>query len=253
MLLCIIFHHPFGSSRVVPTPNSLSIRSYNLTKKGHSHPYHQLVLPVMGGINIEVADFSGKVLPGEGVVVKAEQTHYFTSEPKARFVVADLNHLPDNISQTQVSVFSVSQPLLHYLHFIDEQLKYQINQSIETLMVETFVCLLSEQSVMKRLDRRILNVLEYIQTHLAEPLSNEQLAHVACLSQTQFKKLFKEQTMLTVTQYLTKVRMNKAQALLLHTDYPIQIVAQAVGYQDHGAFSRRFLKYTGLTPSQFAR
>lgn len=220
MLLCIIFHHPFGSSRVVPTPNSLSIRSYNLTKKGHSHPYHQLVLPVMGGINIEVAD---------------------------------LNHLPDNIAQTQVSVFSVSQPLLHYLHFIDEQLKYQINQSIETLMVETFVCLLSEQSVMKRLDRRILNVLEYIQTHLAEPLSNEQLAHVACLSQTQFKKLFKEQTMLTVTQYLTKVRMNKAQALLLHTDYPIQIVAQAVGYQDHGAFSRRFLKYTGLTPSQFAR
>ncbi|CAG9296238.1 AraC family transcriptional regulator [Celerinatantimonas diazotrophica] len=237
----------------MPIQNSLSIRSYNLVKKGHSHPYHQLVLPVMGSINIEVAGFSGKVLPGECVVVKAEQTHYFTSEPKARFVVADLNCLPENIAQAKMNVFSVSQPLLHYLHFIDEQLKYQINQTIETLMVETFCCLLSEQPVTKRLDRRIQNVLEYIQTHLAEPLNNELLSCVACLSQTQFKKLFKEQTGLTVTQYLTQVRMNKAQALLLHTDYPIQMVAEVVGYQDHAAFSRRFFKYSGLTPSQFAR
>jgi AraC-like DNA-binding protein len=120
-------------------------------------------------------------------------------------------------------------------------------------MMQTFCCLLAEQQVLRFFDHRIQKVLDYIESHLATSLSNQQLAAVAYLSLTQLKKLFKQQTGLSVSQYVRQARMEKAQALLRHTDYPVQIVAQTVGYSDHAAFSRSFAKYCGMSPSQYSR
>jgi hypothetical protein len=53
-----------------------------------------LVLPLRGVINIEVGSFSGKVSPGECVVVQVGQMHHFDADTQARFVVADLHELP---------------------------------------------------------------------------------------------------------------------------------------------------------------
>ncbi len=237
----------------MPIKNSLSIRSYSLQKKGHQHDFHQLVLPLAGVIHIELAAFQGRVSPGECVVVHAGQMHYFTAQSQAKFLVADLHSLPDNLTAAHGVVFSLTEPLRHYLGFIEQQLKYQVNPEIEALMLEMFYRLLSEQPMLRRVDSRIQQVLDHLEQHWSSPQANAQLAQVACLSATQFKKLFKAQTGLTVTQYLTKLRMEKAKALLSHTDYPIHIVAETVGYRDHAAFSRRFADYFGLSPSQFSR
>ncbi|MCE0495688.1 AraC family transcriptional regulator [Vibrio salinus] len=233
--------------------NSLSVRSYSKQKRGHKHDFHQLVLPVRGTIAIEVSHFKGKVIPGECVIVKAGEIHHFSAEAEARFVVADLENLPDHFLISNTVVFSVTPPLAYFLNFIEEQLKYQINRTIQNLMNDTFYHLLMEQKILKAFDPRIRQALDYIENNLPASLSIMALANVACLSPTQFKKLFKEQTGVSVIQYITRLRMEKAQALLLHTDYPIQIVADIVGYTDHAAFSRRFLKFSGLSPSQFRR
>ncbi|MGB5444797.1 MAG: AraC family transcriptional regulator [Psychromonas sp.] len=232
--------------------NSLSIRSYNSIRKGHDHPFHQLVLPLRGVINIEVGAFSGKVTPGECVVVKSGEMHHFNADPQARFVVADMETMPEQIMQSSITVFSISTPLLHFISFVEEQLNYQINKDIEDLMFATFYQLLSEQRLLKQIEPRVRKVLEYIESHLPELLSIAHLSAIACLSPTQFKKVFKQQTQLTVTQYITRLRMEKAQALLLHTDYPMQIVAETVGYTDLTAFSRRFSQHFGLPPSKFS-
>ncbi len=233
--------------------NSLSIRAYSLMKQGHSHSYHQLVLPLKGSLSIELGSFKGTIRLGQCVVVKAGEFHCFTAPSNARFVVADLQQLPSNLAEAESLVFSVNLPLSHYLAFIEQQLNSQVNQQIEQLMMQTFCCLLAEQQVLRFFDQRIQKVLGYIESHLASPLSNQQLAAVAYLSLTQLKKLFKQQTGLTVTEYLRRARMEKAQALLRHTDYPIQLVAQAVGYSDHAAFSRSFSRYYGMSPSKYAR
>ncbi|WED28381.1 helix-turn-helix transcriptional regulator [Vibrio sp. DW001] len=51
-----------------------------------------------------------------------------------------------------------------------------------------------------------------------------------------------------ITQYLLALRMDKARALLTHTDYPVSIIANMVGYQDTAAFSHRFSAYFGHSP-----
>ncbi|POF56904.1 AraC family transcriptional regulator, partial [Vibrio vulnificus] len=54
-------------------------------------------------------------------------------------------------------------------------------------------------------------------------------------------------------QYITALRMEKAKALLTHTDLPVQRVAEQVGYSDLSAFSRRFSRHFGLSPRAFCR
>lgn len=231
----------------------LSIRSYTPIKNGHSHEYHQLVLPLRGVIDIDVESFTGKVTPGECVVVRCEEVHHFASNSSAKFVVADLHDLPEQILKSGTIVFSISEPLFKFLAFIEEQLKFQINEDIEQLMFRTFYQLLSEQRLVKKLEPRVRPVVEYIEQNLAENLTVEKLASIACLSPTQFKKVFKQQTEQTVTEYITALRMEKAQAMLLHTDYPVSLVAQYVGYSDTAAFSRRFSRHFGLPPSKVSR
>ncbi|MCV5745599.1 helix-turn-helix transcriptional regulator, partial [Escherichia coli] len=68
------------------------------------------------------------------------------------------------------------------------------------------------------------------------------------LSSTQFKLLFKKQLGFTVHDYVTKLRMEKAQALLRHTDFSVQQVGEMVGYPESSTFSRKFSQYYGLSP-----
>lgn len=231
---------------------NLSIRSYSLKKYGHSHPFHQLVLPLQGAINIELADYSGKVTPGECVVIKAHSEHHFTAELAARFLVADIDELPDSLSGNTTMVFPISRPLFRFIHYVESQLEFQANDELEQMIFQTFFLLLSEQKLFKKRDLRIQACCEHIENQLSTKLNIAELSKIACLSATQFKKHFKQQTGLTVTQYITQLRMEKAKALILHTDYPLQIIAEKVGYTDFSAFSRRFSQQFGLAPSKIA-
>lgn len=231
--------------------DKLSIRSYNRDRRSHSHDFYQLVLPLKGVINIDVGVFSGKVAPGECVLINKLEMHHFTANSEARFVVADMAFLPKNLTDSGQLVFAINLPLISYLEFIEQQLEYQINPVMERAMFHTFLLLLAEQQLLPRLDKRIGTVLLYIEQKLAENITIAGLASIACLSETQFKKVFREQIGQTAIQYVTQKRMEKAKALLQHTDYSIQVIAEHVGYNDISAFSRRFSNHFGLTPSQF--
>ncbi|MCF4008599.1 AraC family transcriptional regulator [Rheinheimera sp. UJ63] len=232
-------------------PDILSIRSYSTKPVDHSHDYYQLVLPLRGSIAIKVGNFNGKVAVGECVIVRKHENHLFTAPPEARFVVADMSCLPVKIDSFDGVVFAINKTLSCYLLFIEEQLQQQLNLQLEQSMFHTFYLLLSEQTLMPKLDARIANAIHFIQMHVQQVLSIEQLAQVACLSSTQFKVLFKKYTGMTVMNFVSKVRMEKAQALLRHTDYPINIIGEKVGYPEQAAFSRKFSKHFGLPPTRF--
>jgi len=238
---------------VTGSKNTLSIRAYSRHKVGHSHPFHQLVLPLRGVINIDINGYTGKVVPSECVVIKKDNVHHFTADTEARFVVADMDELPENLLLSNTLVFSLSPPIIHFLSFVEAQLEYQVNNELEHLSYQMFFELIRNQVLFKQLSRRIREAVEFIGTHIAEELPISRLADVACLSPTQFKKVFKEQVGQTATQYIIKLRMEKSHALLIHTDYSLQLVAEHVGYTDSTAFSRRFSQHFGLAPSKISQ
>ena len=113
-----------------------------------------------------------------------------------------------------------------------------------------FKQLLLTQDFSPKIDNRITRVLAHIESNLSNECSLEELASISNLSVSHFKVEFKSQTGKTAGEYLMVQRMEKARALLSHTDYPVQIVAERVGYSSQSAFSRRFSEYFGKPPSR---
>ena len=71
-------------------------------------------------------------------------------------------------------------------------------------------------------------------------------------SGAQLRRLFRQEYGLSPKQYLTRVRMDSARALLQAGLFSVRQVAQRCGFANEKYFATVFKAYTGLTPSQYA-
>lgn len=94
---------------------------------------------------------------------------------------------------------------------------------------------------------------EYIKARFTAPLTLEEVSQHVGLSPYYFSKLFKEHTGMTFIEYVTKLRMERAMALMATTDSTLKEVCFEVGYRDPNYFSRAFKKWTGQTPSAYRK
>ena len=95
-------------------------------------------------------------------------------------------------------------------------------------------------------------IKEYIQEHMAEALSLQQVSREMGVSQTYMSRLFRKYENATFNNYLTTLRMEKAKMLLRNGDkIYVKDVAEQVGYKDQFYFSRIFHSYTGVRPSEY--
>lgn len=89
--------------------------------------------------------------------------------------------------------------------------------------------------------------------HFREDISLAELSGLLNLSPTYFSALFKAETSLTVSQYLTSIRIKEAKRLLLMNQDSIAHISAQIGYHDEKYFMRVFKKEVGLTVSEFRR
>ncbi|MFD4442380.1 helix-turn-helix domain-containing protein [Nocardia sp. NPDC058519] len=81
----------------------------------------------------------------------------------------------------------------------------------------------------------------------------EGLAKIALASRSGFAARFQAATGLTPGRYLTKLRIERAQLLLVDHEVPVGTVARRLGYRSETAFGRAFRRHTGRTPSDWRR
>ena len=98
---------------------------------------------------------------------------------------------------------------------------------------------------------RILNSMQWIREHLAEPLALPEIARRAGLSVPHFCALFKKQTGLSPMRYLMHARMTRACALLDSTDKPVAEISLEVGFRDAFHFSKTFHEVVGSSPRTY--
>jgi AraC-like DNA-binding protein len=92
---------------------------------------------------------------------------------------------------------------------------------------------------------------EFIQQHHAEDLSLGQVAKVVNTSTFYFCKLFKKHTGIHFTDYLSRIRIEKAKNLLLNPNLRISEIAYEVGFQSLTHFNRVFKKMLGQSPTEY--
>jgi AraC-like DNA-binding protein len=89
--------------------------------------------------------------------------------------------------------------------------------------------------------------------NVAQPIAAAQVAAELGMSESRFSRFFRRATGNTFTDFVNRVRINRACQLLMESDRFITHVCYDVGFNNVANFNRRFLEIKGMTPTEFRR
>lgn len=95
--------------------------------------------------------------------------------------------------------------------------------------------------------------ITYLQQHVQEPVSMDDLVRHVGFSRARMFDLFKAQTGLTPNDYLLRLRVEKAQEQLRQTNRSVTEIGLANGFSSGQYFSTVFARYTGVSPTEFRK
>ncbi len=97
-----------------------------------------------------------------------------------------------------------------------------------------------------RQPRSLLPAVRYMESHLQQNCSIEQLAQICFMSRSTFHRRFQAEYRCSPIAWHLQMRIRKSRELLSTGLYSVQQVAEIMGFCDTYYFSRMFTKYTGL-------
>ncbi len=99
----------------------------------------------------------------------------------------------------------------------------------------------------------VLRARAYIESHLGEQLTLQDLSRVACMSRFHLARRFRHGTGTSPMQYLHQLRIQQAKHLLRLSGRSLSQIAVELGFFDQSHFTRCFRRATGTTPGAYAR
>lgn len=150
---------------------------------------------------------------------------------------------------------------LRYLRTISQKFSKEIDQmadpATETELAQRMLynyCEMVNKCRLSGYSPIIQKAIAYIGKHLSdESLSLSKLAQNLNINNSYLSKLFKAEVNMTVTEYISQIRIERAMEHLKTGNMKIQDIAFAVGYTDIAYFTKCFKKRTGLPPSEFKK
>lgn len=97
------------------------------------------------------------------------------------------------------------------------------------------------------------SLMDYIESHIDEPLSIAALEKVSGWGRTYLFHLFRSHIGQTPNDYTQSLRCDRAREMLEVSDKPIIEIALDLGFSSSQYFSRVFRKYSGLSPSEYRK
>lgn len=136
-----------------------------------------------------------------------------------------------------------------------EQLCYGIWKTIELLyMINTNnIQMKRSERLLKddHISEKLNDICSYMELHMDEKLTIENLCHRFYMSATSLKKHFRNVHGQPIHKWLLEKRMEKAAQLLRFSSMTIVQISQAVGYSGVSQFNVSFKKFFKYTPSQY--
>lgn len=230
-------------------PN-FSIRSYHALGATHAHEHAQAVLPLLGAMDLAMADRSGRVTDRSGVMIPARVPHHFAVQGPNRFVVLDFD-----CAVPAGSFFAVDRALTHLLEYVSElAARTRIAPDVQMHATALLADAVRERVPSSpRLSAALRRALELIGERYATRLGVRDIADAAGLSPSHLHAEFRRQLGKTPARHLADVRLDAAIERLRSGDEPIAQIALACGYSEQSALCRALRRRRGTTPAALRR
>lgn len=101
------------------------------------------------------------------------------------------------------------------------------------------------------MSKPVTQCIDYIYAHIKERITIERLAEYTELSTSYLSRLFKQETGVSVSDYVREKKIEKAQHLLKFCDYSLIEIANYLSFSSQSHFIQLFKDFTGITPKKY--
>ncbi|GAA0871111.1 hypothetical protein GCM10009117_02560 [Gangjinia marincola] len=224
-------------------------------------------------------------LPGESLILPAgevmcidfpnatlsDPTQCLAMEISEDRIQSVVQHMNERMTKTDGREWNVMD---YNFHFTNDEGIYQILQRLVYLFTENhpakdlFVSNMVQELIIRILQansrkayqklaleksssQRFTHVIQYIKKHLSRTISIKELSDQACMSESNFYKVFKQEMGLSPVDFINQERINKAVDLLKGREANLTEIFMACGFSSRSYFNRVFKRYYDLSPGDF--
>lgn len=110
---------------------------------------------------------------------------------------------------------------------------------------------INDKNISDEYNPRIINIIEYLNQNFQDDITLEKTADAANMHKCYFSRVFKEYTGFGFKEYITLLRLKKAQSLVIGSRKNVSEIAFECGFNDSNYFSLVFSRYFGCSPLKY--
>lgn len=226
------------------------------TGRYDQHSRYVLLVALEGSGRIGVEADICQVNEGDVQLLLPYQIHYYVELPKNftwLYVTFDLEQSFDGWKNDGRSLSRHSRELL--VDFIE---KYENGEGLQASLTlgETLRELAGSEPVVRKVINEgdlVVKVKNHVMSHLEEDLALPVLANAMGVSESYLRAVFREETGVSVGNFVRSVRLLRATHLLERQNHDLGDVARKAGFASLTSFTRAFRRMYDLTPSAYRK
>jgi AraC-like DNA-binding protein len=232
------------------------IRSYREERPKERHGFVQIVLPLSGRLQIDVAGRQDELSTGRGVFIHSGALHTQEATASNHSLVVDIDEgtVPEQTLERFahapfLDVAQDTRQLIAYMRSVigSDGPRDDIAGLWAPLLVDS---LATEKTDIRR---RLQALAAVVKAEPFFPWTIEMLAACAAISESRLHALFLEEFGLSPHRWLAELRLDKVCALLRQSTLPIAEIALQAGFSDQTALTRAMRNAMGETPAAYRR
>lgn len=237
-----------------PIQSVLSLRSYGAEFHPHTHDYVQIVLPIVGTMDIDI-ESRGQTLDSRmGAVIPPTSRHGQLANRTNTFLVVDCpasigNELAERFDGNPF--FRISPALRRLIEYIELSSRHSawLRANADLCLPLLLDAINDGAARPSRLDA----LRRQMEISIDRRWKVDDMARVAGVSKSRLHILFRDAFGQSPNRYLAALRLSHAMRLLSSTSVPVCEVAQDSGFSDQSALTRAMRHGLGVTPGRYRR
>ena len=225
-----------------------------------------LIVMLTGSLSWKTMHGRGTVRAGQVLLLDCNAPHSYTAQEKCSFTFVHFSgaqsaEIYGEIIRTGGNLIRVTNPNLMH-ETIGEMLSCmnedrRLNEGQASSMIYSMLMLLLEEcgaSGAGEMGNPVIDrSIAYIQSHLTDKLSVNEIASNTGYSSSYFSHVFTQETGMSPYQFVVKCRIEQAQQLLKTTRQTIQEIAFLCGFNSAANFCYTFRRMTGTSPKEYRK
>ena len=277
----------FEADKLIEDGMSLSIfkKETTVAEPAHMHGFAEIIYILDGCCIQRVNDSECELHRGDVVFINYGSTHAYV--PRDKFTYYNVCFLPevvyeriinrdnafdllsltaiDEILRAESSVgkitFTGEERRVFETLLADMEAECRSDRAERRAVLESYMTILVAKIMRRAIPGTITQsaenagvwreVTEFINSNLGERLTLEALAKKCFYNPSYFSRCFKERLGMTLVEYISRARAERAAALLCDGTLTVNEIAELCGFTDRSSLYRAFSKRYGMTPKEY--